>query len=1483
LPEVLTFLSEESGISGLSFPLLEDGSVVANMMLGRPGTLFTWNSGLARFEDEFKQFFPVLGPVGVTLGGRIALEMQFGFGYDTQGMFDFYDDGGTNPDLFLNGFYALAADDQGNPVTGITLEAGITAGIELNVVVASAGVEGDVTATIGMYLDDQLSKGDGKVRGGTLAITPIDEWFYAAGSLSAGLRAYLEIGWPPFGVEFDFESPRVVLLTFDTKADETPVLGSFHESDSELVLNVGDRASFRLYGDLDDRAEELFVGNSGMGGLSVYGFNATNDFPLPSLIVADGNERGDVLVADSAVTVPVHFTGGPGYDKLVGGAGADRLEGGDGPDYLVGNGGDDTLLGGADNDKLNGGSGSNTLNGGPGLDTASWVGALIPVTIDLRTSSFGGAAINDTLISIERYEGTSHDDTLDGSDGPDSLLAGSDGNDVIRGHGGSDLLEGGKGDDTLEGGADDDMLVGGPGADHLDGGTGVDTVSYLGAESPVTVSLLTGLGTRGDALGDVLTNFEILVGSGLPKDPNIPTGDILEGSDNADVIHGMGGADTIHGAGGNDVIYGDNNIIPGDYSEITAELIVGTDNDKLFGDEGDDMLFGQADDDLLDGGAGFDRLDGGTGNDHLITFDLLSIDYLDGGEGTNRLSADYSDKNVPLVFTVGTNNAFVFPDGDTFTNIQTLGTLIGTGTNDIIRLAARQESSYYNKNIDTGPGDDLVVADWRGLYLVSPSGARTADSVNGGDGNDTLSFEQSIGGVTANLATGELGGAAAGMTMSGFENLIGTDYPDVLTGDAGPNIINPLTRGALINTYDSVNGGDGTDILRIDFSRDDLVNEQGVKMGANAGSGYEIIASGPVYDPTAGKILVTHYSIERFEITGGATNDALYGEDVAFSGITNYNDIFFGLGGNDYIDARLGDDYIDGGEGNDTLLAGAGNDTVIGGPGNDYILFDYSDNRFSTYGTDICDAGPGDDLVRDANLLGNDISHTTATTVFKFDGGEGYDTLQVDLGNMTTPFVFDEAHPPAEIVLPNGGYLRNFERLSAVATGSGDDVILLPGRLNSIIATRTGNDIVNPGLGVDTVNGGSGGDDLIILDYSVGDDADAGPVVYNNASSFIRRSLSTGTILDQATVNGFERVRFTGTSKADVIVGYNGSDLILAGSGDDSIAAGSGNDWIDGGPGADTMIGQNGNDTFIVDDPGDVVTETAGTGNGTDTVRASIDYALPASVENLVLTGNAVNGTGNSVANQVTGNTRNNYLRGEGGNDTLNGGGGTREIDRLNGGANADTFVLGEAGVRFYDDGSPNSPGLDGYAIIEDFTPSQGDRLRLAGKASEYLLGASPFAGITGTAVYHDSNGNALLESMSDELIAILMSPETLTTTNTLNNAGSSQSVDPAVIGLTELQPSRTIVGGEEFFVAEFTIFDPMTNGVLLEIQSSSDLGLDDPWRTIASKNGSAAWTGTATVSVSAPADGQATVTITDSQPIDRDPARFYRARISGP
>ena len=69
---------------------------------------------------------------------------------------------------------------------------------------------------------------------------------------------------------------------------------------------------------------------------------------------------------------------------------------------------------------------------------------------------------------------------------------------------------------------------------------------------------------------------------------------------------------------------------------------------------------------------------------------------------------------------------------------------------------------------------------------------------------------------------------------------------------------------------------------------------------------------------------------------------------------------------------------------------------------------------------------------------------------------------------------------------------------------------------------------------------------------------------------------------------------------------------------------------------ASVLAGKAGNDTYVIG-AGDTIVEAAG--EGTDTVRASIDYTLGANLENLVLIGTAnLNGTGNGLANVLTGN-----------------------------------------------------------------------------------------------------------------------------------------------------------------------------------------------------------------------------------------------------
>src|SRR5262249_47257917 len=101
----------------------------------------------------------------------------------------------------------------------------------------------------------------------------------------------------------------------------------------------------------------------------------------------------------------------------------------------------------------------------------------------------------------------------------------------------------------------------------------------------------------------------------------------------------------------------------------------------------------------------------------------------------------------------------------------------------------------------------------------------------------------------------------------------------------------------------------------------------------------------------------------------------------------------------------------------------------------------------------------------------------------------------------------------------------------------------------------------------------------------------------------------------------------------------------------------SGNNLLDGRAGPDVMLGGTGNDTYFVDDVGDAVVEDPG--EGSDAVFSSVNFALPANVETLVLQGVAdLQGFGNALANAIFGNTGNNLIDGGVGADVMAGGAG---------------------------------------------------------------------------------------------------------------------------------------------------------------------------------------------------------------------------------
>jgi RTX calcium-binding nonapeptide repeat (4 copies) len=194
--------------------------------------------------------------------------------------------------------------------------------------------------------------------------------------------------------------------------------------------------------------------------------------------------------------------------------------------------------------------------------------------------------------------------TIDLGDGNDSVnegyfyytiqlpttIFGGPGDDNIQAGAGNDTISGGTGNDTINGNSGNDTIDGNEGADTIDGGFGFDTVTYADRTAPVNVSL-----------------------DGVANDGEAGEGDNVRS-----------GVNEVVGGSGNDVLTGDN-----------------FDN-TLIGNDGNDTLAGLGGNDTLDGGGGTDSFDGGAGADVIRARDGVAESIACGTEA-DAVTDDYSD------------------------------------------------------------------------------------------------------------------------------------------------------------------------------------------------------------------------------------------------------------------------------------------------------------------------------------------------------------------------------------------------------------------------------------------------------------------------------------------------------------------------------------------------------------------------------------------------------------------------------------------------------------------------------------------------------------------------------------------------------------------------------------------------------------------------------------------------------------------------
>ncbi|MBL0841446.1 M10 family metallopeptidase [Pseudomonas mediterranea] len=359
------------------------------------------------------------------------------------------------------------------------------------------------------------------------------------------------------------------------------------------------------------------------------------------------------------------------------------------------------------------------------------------------------------------------------------------------------------------------------------------------------------------------------------------------------------------------------------------------------------------------------------------------------------------------------------------------------------------------------------------------------------------------------------------------------------------------------------------------------------------------------------------------------------------------------------------------------------------------------------------------------NSLGNVLSGLTGKDTMV--GGAGNDIYVVDnLGDVvseTSTLASEIDTVRSSVSWTLGANLENL-----VLTGT-DHLNGTGNALNNVLTGNEGNNVLNGGVGLDTLVGGEGNDIYVIdnLGDKVTELADAGQDLIRTSVSYtLSANVEDGQLLGAAALslvgNALDNV-LTGNAAANVLNGLGGADIMIGGAGNDTyvvdnigdtvtevgtslteidsvlssitytlgtnleiltltgtgsidgtgnalnnrITGNAGANVLDGGLGIDTLIGGTGNDTYVVDNLKDVISETSTLASEIDTVRSSVNWALGANLENLALTGVAINATGNALDNVLTGNAGNNVLDGGAGRDSLIGGAGndTYLIDNL--------------------------------------------------------------------------------------------------------------------------------------------------------------------------------------------------------------------------
>lgn len=517
-------------------------------------------------------------------------------------------------------------------------------------------------------------------------------------------------------------------------------------------------------------------------------------------------------------------------------------------------------------------------------------------------------------------------------------ISGTAGNDLLVGVGEGDFFFGSTGNDTLTGAA----VSSGVGNEKNQ-----NVVVYENLGGPISIDMSAGTVSKGADGSDVI--------SGIAQARGTNSSNSFVGDGDRNWFWGNGGNDTLNGlATGDD---NDRALYYYDPAGVVVNLASGTANDgfggidtlieieHVHGSLFSDSLTGDGQNNVLVGLSGNDTFDGGGAGDLVSFVNVDTVDYR-----FESIAPAQGSRGVDIDLAAGTG---IDPYGnvDTFINIEAI-----TG-------------SRFTDTIRGSSGENFFV------------GMQGFDYLDGGAGNDQVSYFRDVAGVRINAGGGYALDSWGGVdTLVSFEKVQGSDFDDTIVA----------------NGESFVDGGTGTDTLVFSGAMSSYsvtisgssVNMSGAADAIGFASSVEkLFFTDGVLDTTTGAFDSSQATFRPLDLIAGETADTLNGG----SG----NDYIVGNGGNDVVIAGAGNDIVYGNKELDTLSGGAGNDVLYGGqnagtptPADDGVARQL-DGVEQLYG------GDGDDL-----LYGNYgaevmFGENGQDTLF---GGQGADTLDGGAG-----------------------------------------------------------------------------------------------------------------------------------------------------------------------------------------------------------------------------------------------------------------------------------------------------------------------------------------------------------------------------------------------------------------------------------------------------------------------------------------------------